>query len=94
VGCCVDNLLHAAQQQFSDKRTFMLPPQHVELGALVQAIADEFGITNMRDLIRWQKDDWVEFNFGSYPPVHLPAAEAAGFRADSNLRSLVINSLV
>ena len=30
---------------------------------------------------------WVEFNFGSYPPVHLPAAEAAGFRADSNLLS-------
>ena len=65
-----------------------------ELAALVQAIADEFGITNMSDLIRWQKDDWVEFNFGSYPPVQLQAAEAAGFRADSNLRSLVINSLV
>lgn len=94
VGCCVDNLLHAAQQQFSDRRTFMLPPQHVELGALVQAIADEFSIGNINELIRWQKDDWVEFNFGSYPPVALPAAAAAGFRADNDLRSLVINSLV
>ncbi len=94
VGCCVDNLLHAAQQQFSGHRTFMLPPQHVHLGSLVQAIASEFNIGNMDELISWQPNEWVQFNFGSYPPVELPRALAHGFHADPDLKSLVRRSLV
>lgn len=94
IGCCVDNLLHAAQQDFKDRRTFMLPPQHVHLGSLVRAIADEFNIGNIDALITWQQDEWVQFNFGSYPPVQLPLAIAQGFRADADLRSLVVQSLV
>lgn len=94
VGCCVANLLHAATLADGPRRTFLLPPRHVELGDLVRAIADEFAISNIDQLIRWQKDDWVEFNFGSYPPVQLPAAETAGFRADADLRRLVLDSLV
>lgn len=94
VGCCVANLMHAASLQDNARRTFLLPPLHVELGALVRAIADEFAISNIDALIRWQKDDWVEFNFGSYPPVQLPLAEAAGFVADADLRRLVLDSLV
>lgn len=94
VGCCVNNLLHAARQQFGEHRTFMLPPLHVELGKLVQAIADEYKIDNIKELIRWQPDPWVEFNFGSYPPVELPAALAMGFHADRDLRTLVADSMV
>ncbi len=94
VGCCVANLMHAATLNDSARRTFLLPPLHVELGALVRAIAEEFAIGNIDSLIRWQPDDWVEFNFGSYPPVQLPIAEAAGFVADADLHRLVLDSLV
>ena len=94
IGCCVDNLLHAAQRDFTDRRTFMLPCLHVHLGKLVRAIAEEFHIDNIDKLIRWQRDDWVQFNFGSYPPVELPQALANGFFADKDLRSLVLQSLV
>ncbi len=94
VGCCVDNLLHAAQQEFAEHRTFMLPAQHVQLGDLVQAIAQEFAISNIGQLISWQPDAWVQFNFGSYPPVELPRALAHGFHADPDLRALVRRSLV
>jgi D-erythronate 2-dehydrogenase len=93
VSCCVDNLLHAATQEFKEQRTFMPPPLHVHLGSLVDAIGEKFGITNIQQLIRWQPDAWVEFNFGSYPPVALPRAIAQGFKADADLQSLVIESL-
>jgi nucleoside-diphosphate-sugar epimerase len=94
VGCCVDNLINAALHEFSSRRTFMLPAQHVRLGSLVQAIAAEFNIRRIDELIRWQPDEWVQFNFGSYPPVSLPASAAHGFRADADLHALVVNSLV
>jgi nucleoside-diphosphate-sugar epimerase len=94
IGCCIDNLLHAALRDFPGQRTFMLPPQHVRLGALVKAIGEEFGRANIDALVSWQPDEWVEFNFGSYPPVELPGALAHGFQADTDLRSLVRKSLV
>jgi D-erythronate 2-dehydrogenase len=94
VGCCVDNLLHASHQNYGERRTFMLPPQHVRLGDLVQAIAAEFHIPHIDQLIHWQPDPWVQFNFGSYPPVSLPLAAAQGFRADADLRALVVQSLL
>jgi hypothetical protein len=31
----------------------------------------------------------VQFNFGSYPPLQLPQAEAAGFRSNATLDELV-----
>ena len=44
--------------------------------------------------MHWQPDPWVEFNFGSYPPLRLPLAEQQGFRADANLEALVADSLL
>ncbi|TAJ94690.1 MAG: NAD-dependent epimerase/dehydratase family protein [Gammaproteobacteria bacterium] len=93
IGCCVENLLHAARQTFGERRTFLIPPLHVHLGSLVQAIGEQFQIPTIDRLIAWQPDPWVEFNFGSYPPVQLPLAEAQGFQADRDLRSLVADSL-
>lgn len=94
IGCCVENLLHAARQTFGERRTFLVPPLHVRLGSLVQTIGEQFQIPDIDRLIVWQPDPWVEFNFGSYPPVRLPLADAHGFKADRDLRSLVVNSLV
>jgi D-erythronate 2-dehydrogenase len=94
VGCCVRNLLHAASHEFGEHRTFMLPAQWVGLQQLVDAVAEHTGNANTAALVDWQPDPWVEFNFGSYPPLHLPLAEAEGFAADQDLRSLVADSLL
>lgn len=94
VGCCVRNLLHAATHEFQDRRSFMLPARHVSMRELLAAIEAHTGQSNLDALVDWQPDPWVEFNFGSYPPLSLPLAEAEGFRADTDLRSLVADSLV
>lgn len=92
VGCCVRNLVHAATQDFDRRRTFMLPALHVSVGALVEAAARN-GKQDAGKLVDWQPDPWVQFNFGSYPPIALPLAEQAGFRADASLDALVADSL-
>ncbi|MGV3593499.1 MAG: NAD-dependent epimerase/dehydratase family protein [Gammaproteobacteria bacterium] len=93
VGCCVRNLLHAATQDFDTRRTFMLPCLHVSVGDLVEAAA-RFGGHSAAELVDWQPDPWVQFNFGSYPPLQLPQAERAGFRADASLDALVADALL
>lgn len=93
VGCCVDNLLHAASHEFSQRRTFMLPALWVGLQELVQGVCDFTNDPSRAALVDWQPDDWVEFNFGSYPPLQLPKAEAEGFHSDADLPALVAASL-
>lgn len=94
VGCCVRNLLHAATHEFEGRRNFMLPARHVSMRELLAAIETHTGRPDLDSLVDWQPDPWVEFNFGSYPPLSLPLAEAEGFRADADLRSLVADSLL
>lgn len=89
IGCCVDNLVHAAQRRFDERRTFLLPPLQVRLGDLVKATGAVCGVADAEQRVTWQADPWVEFNFGSYPPLQLPLAEAAGFTSDGDLPSLV-----
>lgn len=93
VRCCVRNLLHAATHEFTDCRTFMLPALHVAVGELVAAAARHGGHPDAAQRVDWQPDPWVQFNFGSYPPLQLPRAEQAGFRADASLDALVADSL-
>jgi hypothetical protein len=93
VSCCVRNLLHAASATFADERTFLLPAQYVEVGELVAAAGRHGGRSDPQALVNWEPDPWVQFNFGSYPPIQLPRAEAAGFRADATLDALVADSL-
>jgi nucleoside-diphosphate-sugar epimerase len=94
VACCVRNLLHAATVgSFDQRRTFLLPSLLVTVGDLVEAAARHGGSTRAKELVDWQPDPWVQFNFGSYPPLQLPLAEAAGFKADASLEALVADSL-
>jgi nucleoside-diphosphate-sugar epimerase len=93
VGCCVRNLLHAAVHDFGERRTFMLPATWVGLQELVDAVGQYRGDTDIGRLVDWQPDPWVEFNFGSYPPLQLPAAVAEGFLPDASLPQLVADSL-
>jgi hypothetical protein len=89
----VRNLLHAAAGDCNERRTFMLPALHVTVGALVAAVGRYSGNAQVRELVSWQPDPWVQFNFGSYPPLQVPLAEAAGFHADASLEKLVADAL-
>lgn len=93
VGTCVDNLLHAARLDLPERRTWSIPATTVVIGELVQAIADFSRNPEVNSLISYTPDDWVEFNFGSYPPLELPGAEALGLRADASLEDLVRDAL-
>lgn len=93
VRCCIRNLLHAATGKFGARHTWMPPARHVRLGDLVDAIGVHSNNPEVHKLVTWAPDEWVQFNFGSYPPLKLPEAEAAGFHADTSLEQLVADAL-
>jgi nucleoside-diphosphate-sugar epimerase len=87
----VDNLLHAAQvdsARLPARRALALPTLHFTMGQLVEALAAVHG-PRVRELIRWAPDERIETLFGHYPPLATPAADAAGFRNDGDLPTLV-----
>lgn len=97
VTCVVENLLNAAT--LADKpgdekcQTWTLPAMHVSIAELVQEIDGLFPDSDVPSLISYEADPWIEDNFGSYPPLHCPEAEAAGFHHDGDIGTLVSNSL-
>lgn len=93
VGCCVRNLMHAATLDTGARRTFMLPALHVTLNELVAALGRYTNNADIDSLITWQADPFVQKNFGSYPPLQVPLAEAVGFRNDKELDLLVADAL-
>lgn len=93
VSACVENLLLAATIDSPERRAWTIPATTVVIEDLVAAIASQTDNPDVLRLIKYAPDPWVEFNFGSYPPLHLPKAEALGFRADTSLQALVQSSL-
>jgi len=95
VQCCVTNLLHAATldaEATAQRRDFTLPVLCVRIGDLVEHLARRCG-DDRRALVSYAPDDQLERNFGRYPPLDSTAAEAAGFRHDGDIDSLVANVL-
>jgi nucleoside-diphosphate-sugar epimerase len=92
----VDNLLHAAlfdvAGQPGGRRTFTLPTSRFSMAELVDAIAQVHG-RECIDQVRFESDPMIEQRFGRFPPLHVPAAVAAGFRADASLADLVRQAL-
>ena len=97
VTCVVENLLIAATLANSGTeekcQTWTLPAMHITIADLVKQLAILFPQYNVQALINYNPDSWVEDNFGSYPPLRCPKAEAAGFHHDGDLATLVGNSL-
>lgn len=93
VRCCVRNLMYAATIETGNRRTFMLPALHVTLKDLVAAIGRHTNNPGIDTLITWEPDPFVQANFGSYPPLQVPLAEAMGFRNDKELDLLVADAL-
>jgi len=93
--CVLDNLLHAAslsEAACRDSRIWTLPALRMSMAQLVEAIAEVHGSEVLRR-VSYGSNPELEANFGRYPPLHTPAAEAAGFRHDGDLATLVRRAL-
>jgi nucleoside-diphosphate-sugar epimerase len=93
--CIVDNLLHAVAltpEQVRLKRTWLIPVQHVSVGAVVAAIARLHG-REVLERVRYEPNAQLQAQFANYPPLLCPASEAAGFRHDGSIETLVQRAL-
>jgi nucleoside-diphosphate-sugar epimerase len=95
VHCVVDNLLHAATLAPSSSRdrcVWTLPALRTSMSQLVAAIAEVYG-SEVLSRVTYGSNAALEANFGRYPPLRTPAAEAAGFAHDGDLATLVRRAL-
>jgi nucleoside-diphosphate-sugar epimerase len=93
--CIVENLLHAAQltaSQLATQRTWLLPVLHVSISAVVAAIARRHG-SEVLGRVSYQPNRELQAQFANYPPLLCPTSEAAGFRHDGTVDSLVVRAL-
>jgi nucleoside-diphosphate-sugar epimerase len=95
VHCIVDNLLHAASlspERCAERRVWTLPALRCSMTELVGAIATVYG-AGCLGRVSFSSNPRLEANFGRYPPLATPAADAAGFRHDGDLPTLVRRAL-
>jgi nucleoside-diphosphate-sugar epimerase len=95
VGCCVDNLLHAAALDAAGaaaRRDYTLPVLRLRIGDLVDALARRFG-EDRRALVTYAPNELIEQAFGRLPPLEASAAERIGFRHDGDVDRLITNAL-
>jgi nucleoside-diphosphate-sugar epimerase len=93
--CCIENLLHASQLQstlFGPRFVLTLPAVRVSTRELVEAIAQRCG-NGVLSRVRYAPDRSLEANFGSFPPLSTPLADAARFRSDGNVETLLKHAL-
>jgi nucleoside-diphosphate-sugar epimerase len=95
VPCLIDNLLHAATMDgacLGDGRVCTLPALHLSMAELAEAVGQAYGV-DTAGRVTWQSNPALEANFGRYPPLRTPLAEAAGFRHDGDARTLALRAL-
>lgn len=96
LGCCVDNLLHAGAEldtgAMDAGRSLALPVLHLEVGAIMEALARRFGKSAVAR-IRFMPDPAIEQVFGRMPALSGMRAEALGFRHDGDSDRLVERAL-
>jgi len=93
--CIVDNLLHAAAltaAQVAQQRTWLLPVQHVSIADIVAAIARVHG-PDVLSRVSYAPNAALQAQFANYPPLRCPKSEAAGFRHDGTIESLITRAL-
>jgi len=91
---CVKNLVHAARvsdNAIPTSRVVTLPAVRTTMQALLETLLYQTG--SSESLLEWQPDEDLEQDFGQQPPLLTPVAEAAGFRSDQDLASLVAAGL-
>jgi len=94
--CVIDNFIHAATmgpQSCQETRVWTLPALRSSMTHLVQATADVYD-REATGRVTYGSNPDLEANFGRYPRLQTPAAEAAGFKHDGNLQTLVRRALL
>lgn len=92
--CVVGNLLHALELDgalLPRTRVVTLPALRIRMADLAAEVARQCGVGI--DLVDYAPDAALEAAFGAHPPLATPAAEAAGFRSDDDLTTLVAQAL-
>lgn len=87
----IDNLVHAATLDTSvlpPHRAITLPSLRFSMAQLLDALASVYGDA-VRHRVHFQPEERIEALFGRFPPLHTPAADAAGFEHDGTLIRLV-----
>ncbi len=93
--CCLDNLLHAAQipaEVLDSRRAWTLPALRLSMADLADAIGKAAG-RDVSHLVRYEPVEEIEAQFGRYPPLTTPRADALGFRHDGSAEDLVRNAI-
>ena len=96
IHCAVDNLLHAATLSAAacrETRVWTLPALRCSMEQLVGTIAQDHGSDVLRR-VTYGSDAVLEANFGRYPRLETPAADAAGYAHDVDLTTLVRRALL
>ncbi|MFC3607266.1 NAD-dependent epimerase/dehydratase family protein [Stutzerimonas tarimensis] len=95
VGCCVDNLLHAATlpaEALSARRSLALPVLRLSMAGLIDGLCQRFG-DDRRARVSYAPDEGLEAAFGRYPPLEACAARELGFRDDGDVGRLIGRAL-
>lgn len=94
VDACVEAFVHAgllASDRLGTRRAMTLPAQHVEIRALVAALAARFPASPSR--VGYAPDPALDAQFAAQPPLTTALADALGFRHDGDLATLVRRAL-
>ena len=92
---CVDNLVHAANLPAGElglRRFFCLPALRLSMTELIGGLAAHFGAATS-DLVTFEPNSELEAQFGNYPLLETPMADALGFRHDGDAAMLVARAL-
>lgn len=95
VGCCVDNLIHAATNRdpvWLQRCDYTLPVLRLTVAEVVEGLAKRFG-SNRKALVEYQPDESLEAVFGQFPALDSSAALAAGFKHDGDVQNLISRAL-
>lgn len=93
--CVVENLIHAAglpARRLGSRRAFNLPALHLTMSQLVDGAAACIG-PRVRGLVAYEPNEALQAQFGAYPPLRTPIADALGFRHDGDAATLVARAL-
>jgi D-erythronate 2-dehydrogenase len=91
VGCCVDNLIHAAcmdEAVVKPRRDFTLPVLRLSMKELIAGLADRYGADRLQ-LVTFEPNAELEAGFATQPPMDASAALAVGYQHDTDIQSLI-----
>lgn len=94
--CCIDNIVHAAtllSASTVSSNTWTLPALRMSISDIVNAF-DARSAGAASSLVQYAPDPAIQAQFGNQPPLNSTAANAAGFRHDGDLNTLLDRAIL